>query len=326
MKERMVFMSNKVYQIVTDRIVAELTKGQIPWCKPWVGYSRNGGTRKISACAVSHQTGKPYSLINQLMLGRAGEYLTFKQVQSEGGKVKAGAKAAYVVFWKQLPVDKVDEFGHVVIDPDTGKPEKQLIPFLRYYTVFHIDDCDGIKAKYDHITKPTVITIPVDHCELIPEADELLNEYIDREGVDFHADKVSDEAYYSPAMDLINVPCFMQFTSSAEYYSTVFHEVTHSTGHSKRLDRFSKQVSHRFGSSDYSKEELVAELGAASVCHSLGIETEGSFKNSTAYIQNWLSALKNDPKMIVHAAAKAEKAVAYIYGDIETADAEGEQA
>lgn len=319
-------MSNKVYQIVTDRIVAELEKGNIPWNKPWVSYSRNGGSLKISARAVSHVTGKPYSMINQLMLGRAGEYLTFKQCAAEGGKVKAGAKAQYVVFWKQLPVDKTDDAGHVVIDPITGKPEQQMIPFLRYYTVFHIDDCIGIKAKHADKTAGSIVTFPADHCEKIPEAEALLTGYLTRENIPFHADKVSDEAYYSPSGDFINVPCFKQFTSSAEYYSTCFHEATHSTGHSSRLDRFSKQTNHRFGSSDYSKEELVAELGAASICHGLGIETPDSFKNSTAYIQSWMKSLKNDPKMIVHASAKAEKAIAFILGDTATADAEGEQA
>ena len=318
-------MTNKVYEIITDRIAAELQKGIIPWNKPWVGYSRKGGTTKISACAVSHATGKPYSLINQLMLGRAGEYLTFKQVQDEGGSVKKGAKANYVCFWKPLPVDKKDADGNVVIDPDTGKPEKELIPFLRYYTVFHIDDCTNIKHKYDHITRPTTITIPADHAELIPEADELLTSYVDREGIKLVRDRVSDEAYYSPMQDLINLPTISQFKYASEYYSTAFHESVHSTGHSSRLDRFSKQVSHRFGSSDYSKEELVAELGAASICHSLGIATDNSFRKSVAYIQSWLKALKNDPKMIVFAAARAEKAVAYIYGDIETADAEGDE-
>lgn len=316
-------MSNKVYEIVTDRIVKQLEQGIIPWKKPWVGYQRNGGTTKISACAVSHQTGKPYSLINQLLLGRAGEYLTFKQVQSEGGKVKKGVEASVVVFWKQLPVDKLDKDGNKVLD-ENGKVEQELIPFLRYYNVFHIDDCDGIKAKYDHITKPQVITVPSDHCELIPEAEDLLNGYVSREGIALVNDKTSDEAYYSPFYDSINLPCYKQFKSASEYYSTAFHEATHSTGHSKRLDRFSKQTSHRFGSNDYSKEELVAEIGAASICHSLGIETSGSFTNSVAYIQSWLKQLKNDPKMVVSAASKADKAVAYIFGD--TADSEGEQA
>jgi antirestriction protein ArdC len=317
-------MSNNVYQIVTDRIIDQLQQGIIPWNKPWVGYSRQGGSIRISALAVSHVTGKPYSMINQLMLGRAGEYLTFKQCQAEGGSIRKGAKQQIVCFWKQLPVDAVDEQGNVILD-DNGKPVKKLIPFLRYYGVFHIDDCIGIKAKWDKVTQPQTIKIPADHADAIPEADDLLNSYINREGIKLVADKVSDEAYYSPALDLINLPCIRQFKYAAEYYSTAFHEATHSTGHSKRLDRFSKQVSHRFGSQDYSKEELVAEIGAASICHSLGIATDNSFRNSVAYIQSWLKSLRNDPKMVVSAASKAEKAVAYIYGDIETADAEGEQ-
>ena len=314
-------MSNKVYQMVTDRIVAELAKGNIPWNKPWVGYQRKGGKIQIAAQAVSHVSGKPYGMLNQLILGRAGEYLTFKQVQAEGGKVKKGAKASEIVFWKQLPVDAVDEQGNPVLDED-GNQKKVMIPFLRYYSVFHIDDCDGIKAKYADRTKPHTITIPKDHCEPIAEADDLLNEYVTREHITLCKDKTSDKAYYSPAKDLINIPCFKQFKRASEYYSTAFHEATHSTGHHSRLGRFAKDYNVVFASETYSKEELVAELGAASICHSLGIETDASFRNSVAYIQSWLTALKNDPKMVVHAAARADKAVAYIF-NVETADAEG---
>lgn len=317
-------MKNDVYQIVTDRIIAQLEKGIIPWRKPWVGYQRNGQTIRISAMAVSHATGKPYSMLNQLLLGRAGEYLTWNQIKAENGSVKKGVQASIVCFWKQLPVEMKDENGNAVLDDD-GKPVKKMIPFLRYYNVFHIDDCDGIKHKWDDVTKPQDIVIPADHCELIPEAGELLNAYVSRENIKLVADKVSDEAYYSPFYDMINIPCFKQFQTASEYYSTAFHEATHSTGHHSRLGRFEKNYNVRFGSGTYSKEELVAEIGAASICHSLGIETASSFENSVAYIQSWLKQLKDDPKMVVHAAARAEKAVAFIYGDKATASDSGEQ-
>lgn len=318
-------MSNtKVYEIITDKILAEMAKGIIPWNKPWVSYNRVGGTIKIGARAVSHVTGKPYSLINQLLLGRSGEYVTFKQCQAEGGKIKKGATASYVCFWKQLPVEKKDENGNVVLD-ESGNPEKEIIPFLRYYTVFHLDDTEGLKQKWASKTGEQELVIADDHAELIDEADSIFMDYINREHITLQRDSVSDEAYYAPGRDLINLPNIKQFTSAAEYYSTAFHEATHSTGHSKRLDRFSKQANHRFGSSDYSKEELVAEIGAASILHSIGISTEGSFKNSVAYLQGWSRAFKNDVKMIVSAASKAEKAVAFIFGNGDTADAEGEE-
>ena len=318
-------MSNtKVYEIITDKILAEMAKGIVPWNKPWVSYNRTGGTIKLAMRAVSHVTGKPYSLINQLLLGRGGEYVTFKQCQAEGGKIKKGAQASYVFFWKQLPVDKRDAEGNLVTD-ENGKVEKALIPFLRYYTVFHIDDTEGLKAKWADKTKEQELLIADEHAELIDEADEVLMDYIDREHITLKRDGTSDEAYYQPALDRIVIPNIKQFKSAAEYYSTAFHESVHSTGHSSRLDRFSKQKSHAFGSSDYSKEELVAEIGAASILHSIGISTEGSFRNSVAYLQSWMKALRNDPKMIVSAASKAEKAVAFIFGDNANADAEGDE-
>lgn len=123
-------MDKKICQMVTDRLIAEMEKGVIPWTKPWHG----------SAGAISHTTGKPYSLLNQFVLGRKGEYITFNQCKAEGGSVKKGAKGCPVVFWKQFKITETDE---------NGETKEKLIPLLKYYTVFHIDDCEGIKAKWD---------------------------------------------------------------------------------------------------------------------------------------------------------------------------------
>lgn len=305
-----------VYEIITDRIIDELQKGNIPWQRPWVCVGKGYGK------AVSHTNGKPYSLLNQLILGRPGEYLTWNQVQKEGGKVKKGAKAGMVCFWKMLPVEQTDENGKPIVDPVTGKNKlAKVIPYLRYYQVFHIDDTEGITAKYpDTVTAPTPAT---EHAGIVDAAEAVLHGYIDREGITFE-EAESSEAYYSPAQDLIHLPARSQFEKTAEYYSTAFHEATHSTGHKSRLDRFTTGRAAAFGGSDYSKEELVAELGAASICHALGIETDSSFKNSVAYVQSWLKALKNDSRMIVGAASKAEKAVALIFGPTAEQD-EGEE-
>ena len=265
-----------IYQAITDRIISELEKGLIPWAKPWIS---SGG-------AISHSTGKPYSLLNQIMLGRAGEYLTFKQCQDEGGKVKKGAKSSMVVFWKWIE------------QKDEETDEVKKIPFLRYFNVFHIDDCEGIKPKYTkelpNIAKPD------------EEAERIISDYLKRSGVKLTHES-GDRAYYQPSTDHVVLPLRQQFKSTAEYYSTAFHELTHSTGHSSRLDRITKLAA--FGSEEYSKEELVAEIGAAALNNAAGLETPDSFKNSTAYIQNWLGALKNDKRLIVSAAGKAEKAV-----------------
>lgn len=295
-----------LYAEVTSRIIAELENGIIPWKKPWTG---------SSAGAVSHVTGRPYSLINQFLLGKPGEYLTFAQVKKEGGTIKKGARAKIVVFWKVYPRQKKDKDGQPETTPD-GLPVVENIPMLRYYNVFHVEDCEGIVAKYPAQTAPVI--------DADAAAEKTLHEYFRRYGIHFEQ-SLQNEAYYSPGRDLVSLPMREQFANTAEYYSTAFHEATHSTGHKSRLDRFEKGAAAAgFGSESYSKEELVAEIGAAACCHSLGLETPGSFRNSAAYIQNWLTVLKNDKRFIISAAGKAEKAVKMIL-NIQDATEAGEE-
>ena len=295
-----------IYAAVTDRIIAELEKGQIPWQKPWVSTvavkasSRTALTPdQIRRTAYSRSTGCPYSVLNQIMLGKPGEYMTFKQCQEAGGKIKKGEKAHMVVFWKFIPVEQEN--------PLTGEKETKELPFLRYYNVFHIDQTEGVKPR--KLTEPKLpegIKASFDPDE---EAERIAADYLNRSGVQLlHV--VGDRAFYSPASDMVQLPKVEQFPSKAEYYSTKFHELAHSTGHRSRLDRLSKVA--MFGSEDYSKEELVAEISSAAILNHLGMETGSSFRNSAAYVQSWLKALKNDKKMIVGAAGKAEKAVAMI--------------
>ena len=280
---------NNVYQIVTDRIVAQMEQGIIPWSKPWHG---------IASGAISRSTGKPYSLLNQFLLPRPGEYATFKQIQEAGGKVRKGEKSSVVVFWKQTKVKTVDE---------NGEETESLFPMLRYYNVFNLDQCEGINPKYWNPDQPEVI-------DPIAEAESVIDGYIARSGVKFMP-QLSDRAYYSPARDCVVVPILDQYDNAAEYYSTTFHELTHSTGHKSRLDRFTTGRAAAFGGTEYSKEELTAELGSAFLMNHCGINTDGTERNSAAYLQSWLKALKNDPKMIVGAASRAEKATALILGE-----------
>ncbi len=270
-----------IYTAVTDRIIAQMEQGIIPWQKPWVSNGK----------AVSHATGKPYSLLNQMLLGKPGEYLTFKQCIEAGGHVKKGEKSSLVVFWKWIEQE----------DEDTG--EIKQIPFLRYYNVFHIDQCEGITAKY---TQESAFP---DGASTVEYAQDIIYDYLEREAVKLNHQE-GDRAFYCPATDEISLPTRKQFISTAEYYSTVFHELTHSTGHPSRLNRLDKVVA--FGSDVYSKEELVAEIGAAALVNHCGLESPTSFRNNTAYIQNWLSVLKGDKRFIVSAASKAEKAVTLI--------------
>ena len=158
------------------------------------------------------------------------------------------------------------------------------------------------------------LEVPFREVEPIEEADKIITMYVNREHIDFE-ELPSNEAFYSPSRDRVVVPMKEQYENINEYYSTTFHELTHSTGHKSRLDRLETGADAAFGSETYSKEELVAEIGSASLMNMLGIETPQTFKNSTAYIQNWLQVLKNDNKFIVSASSRAEKAVNFILAE-----------
>lgn len=276
-----------IYQAVTDRILKALEAGVAPWAQPWDGHT------VLGELAVSHDSGKPYSLLNQLILMKPGEYCTMRQVNAAGGKVKKGAKSRMVVFWKWVDKD----------DPDSPDGKKS-IPFLRYYNVFHLDDCEGVEPKWANAVKRY-------DTQTDDGADKVFTDYTTREGITVNIGE-SSKAYYSPSQDMIRLPGADQFKDSGEYYSTMFHEATHSTGHPKRLNRIVTAAA--FGSEDYSKEELIAEIGSCFICAQLGISTETAFRNSAAYVQGWLNALKNDRRLIVTAAGAAEKAAKLILG------------
>lgn len=281
------------YEMVTGKVIEMLENGIIPREQPW----------GCSAMAWSGSTGKAYSFINQILLADPdkryksmqeladdirGEYVTFKRAQERGGSVKKGEHGKKVVFFKMM--EKKNDDGEVV----------ERYPLLRAYTVFRIDQCEGLEQKYNKDND----------VELNATAEEVAQGYIDREGITYEMG--GNEAYYRPSEDKVVTPKPEQFKSAEAYYSTLFHELTHSTGHENRLNRISKKAA--FGSEDYSTEELVAEIGSASILATLGMENHKTLKNSAAYIQSWLKALKNDKKMIVTAAGRAEKAIKMILG------------
>lgn len=274
-----------VYNAVTERIITQLEKGIVPWEKPWTG---------VSSGAVSGTTGKAYSLLNQILLEKSGKYYTMNQVNKLGGRVRKGSTANMVVFWKQVPVTET-------ID---GITKQKTVPLLKYYSVFHESQCDGLPED-------TKVELPLFEENL--DAEAVVNGYVNREEVKIF-NRPGDEAYYSPARDVVVVPLTEQFTKQEEYYSTLFHELVHSTGHKSRLNRITKPAA--FGDEEYSKEELVAEIGSSAILNKLGLETNKSFRNNVAYIQSWITALKNDSRMIVSAASKAQKAVDLIFGGV----------
>ena len=282
-------MAKSVYEMVTERIIEQLEQGVIPWEKPWTGI-RSGAYNRISK--------KSYSLLNQMLLKHKGEYATFKQWQDLGGHVRKGEKSEIVVFWKIQPIEE---------EKEDGTKEVKQIPLLRYFNVFHISQVDGVEP----LSKDALNEI-----EQIEKAESILYSYWTKENITVEH-VAGDKAYYSPSLDMIHLPLFEQFISANEYYSTAFHESIHSTMKESRCDRAEDRKGKlvAFGSNEYSKEELVAEIGSASLMNIIGIETNKSFRNSSAYIQNWLSVLKNDVKFIVSASSKAEKAVDYILGE-----------
>jgi antirestriction protein ArdC len=281
-------MSINVYELVTNRIIEQLENNIIPWEKPWSG-TIDGAFNRVSK--------KPYSILNQMLLKYDNEYASFKQWKDLGGHIRKGEKSEIVVFWKMYPIKEKQDDGTEII---------KTIPLLKYINVFHISQVDGVeplKQKVTHDIEP------------IEKAEKILNDYWNRENITIEHVK-GDKAFYSPMFDKIQLPLFEQFKQSEEYYSTAFHESVHSTMKTSRCnrqeDRKGKVVS--FGSEEYSKEELVAEVGSAQLMNIVGIETTKSFRNSTAYIQSWLKVLRNDNKFIVSASSKAEKAVNYILG------------
>lgn len=280
-------MAFDIYQVVTDKIIKKMEEGNFKWVKGWSG-TFDGAFNRISK--------KPYSLLNQMLLDHDGEYATFKQWTSLGGKIKKGEKSEMVVFWSFIEKKEKDENG---IEKVVSK-----FPMLKYFNVFHISQVEGVEPLQKEKRKEN---------EQIKSAQEIVDNYFNNEKLKL-VNKDKARAFYSPSLDYINMPELNQFTSSNEYYSTLFHEMVHSTGHSSRLNR-GLENNAGFGSESYSKEELVAEIGSAGLCEIANISTNNTFINSVAYLQSWIKVLKDDKKLIVSASSKAEKAIEYILGN-----------
>lgn len=288
------------YELVTKRIIEKMENGIIPWQRPWVVKEQKVDANLAKRVAFNRITKRIYSNTNQCLLENVGEYATFKQWTEIGGKIKKGSKAEIVVFWKWLEeqVKDTDEDGNEVI-------KIKKTPLLRYYQVFHISCVDGVQPldKFDTDTDATAF-------DEIQDAEQLIDLYSEREQLPIYFS--GNQAFYSPMTDSITIPQKFKFNENgAEFYSTVFHEMAHSTGHEKRLNRLTKTA--HFGNEDYSKEELVAEISAASILATLDIETESTLTNTTAYLQSWINVLKNDKRLFVFASAQADKAVEYIF-------------
>lgn len=282
-------MNNKVYQEITDKIIEQLRNGTVPWEQPWFGFSG----------AISYATGRAYSLLNQMVLGgESGEFLTWHQIQQHNGRLRKGSKGRRVFFWSIFDKAEINDNGETVI---------KQIPYLKTYTVFRVDDCDGVTKRWTPKNKATTNTP-------IKQAEETVSNYLNREKIELK--NIRNEAYYSVKDDYINVPLINNFKSSEDYYSTLLHEIIHSTGNQKRLARFKAgDTSSPFGSPNYSREELVAEIGCSFMLNQLGISNTRTFEQNAAYIQSWTRALHNDISLIAVAAGRAERAVEFVLAE-----------
>jgi antirestriction protein ArdC len=282
-----------IYAQVTARIVADLEKGVRTWSQPWT----TGGFGGEVTIPIRHNR-VPYRGVNVLLLWiesmqrsfGSPMWMTYKQAQLQGGQVRKGERGSMVVF--ASPID-ITETG------ETGEETERKIHLLRRYTVFNVEQIDGLLAEY--CPQPAT---PQSLSERIDEADEFIKATgaVVRHG--------GDRAFYAPARDIVQMPPFERFANKESYYGTELHEIIHWTGHKSRLKR---EFGKTFGDRIYATEELVAELGAAFLCAMLGITPEIR-EDHAAYIGNWLAILKEDNRAIFRAAAHAQRAADFLNG------------
>ena len=276
---------------ITARVIEALEGGTVPWSKPWTA---------AGLLPTSFSTGRAYRGINVWLLSMTAAakgygspyWLTYRQAEEHGGNVRKGEKGTLVVFWKILKVaDK---------DPAAKKDATKNVPLMRHYVVFNLEQTENVAVP------PRFAPVEQPEPPSIDEAvGEVLAGYVDGPSL---RHVISDRAYYSPSDDAITLPEQAQFATGAGYASTLFHELTHSTGHPSRLDRFVRDGEpQHFGSEKYAREELVAEMGAAMLGAITGVDTQTD--QNAAYVANWLGALKGDKSLVVSAAQKAQKAV-----------------
>ena len=295
-------MSKNVYEEITRRFVEMLEKGEIPWFKMW--------SHRMS---YNNTSNKDYNLLNNMLLRRGGAYDTKTGWEKNKGKIKEGEKPEEVVeSWKYVTTDE----GNIV--KDTKLRDKVLRKAmwkigrkveidgdiywtnfgLRFVEVYHYTQVDGAIPKRDELNGENKDG----------NAEEVIKNYTTREGIKVH--EGSNQAFYDIVADSITIPSISQYGGLvSHYYSTTFHELVHSTGAVKRLNR---KYGKKFGDKNYATEELIAELGSAFILNALGLETDGTTYNSAGYLQNWIKALKEDSKIIYYACAGAEKASKYI--------------
>ena len=283
-------MAKNAYEIVAQQIIGQLENNVAPWRKEWVssGYTPTSLSSKKKYNGINHWL-LPFAAMGS---GYTSPWWgTYKQIAELGGSVLKGEQGTPVVLWKQFEA------------PTENDPNKKAV-VMRYFTVFNAE-----QAEWENGAPEYQAVQARDTAEVIESAQKVLDTYFKRESVSLAFG--GDRAFYSPSRDAIQLPEQVSFTSDQSFYATAFHEMGHSTGHKTRLNREGVVENHYFGSATYSFEELVAEFTSAFLSSETGVLPE-TVENSTAYIQGWLKVLKNEPKMLVQAVGKAQKATDFI--------------
>ena len=284
-----------VYAIVTEKIVNLLEQGIVPWRRPW---SATGLPRNL----VSK---KPYKGVNLFLLS-ATKYvspfwMTMKQANELGGSVRKGEHSQIVVFWKVDQIANAETETGPDSDEADEKTRRRFV--LRYYRVFNLEQCELPQAVLDKLPK-----IETHQHDPIEAAERIIAGMPNPPEIQYAGSK----AFYSPTTDRITLPPRELFISAEEHFGTLAHELSHAVAcDRKRLNRISISEAAPFGSPTYSFEELVAELSAAYLCAEAGI-SPAVLENQAAYIQGWLAKLRSEKRIVVIAAAQAQKAANYI--------------
>lgn len=284
----------------TNRIIELLEHSEVAWRRTWgtYGYARNFKTKHV-------YTGVNMFFLNLLSPHPIPYYLTFRQAKELGGKIKKGAKSEKVFFYKSY---YKDEDGKPIKETDLKLPkydnqELETVRFLKHYSVFNIEDTEGIDwEKPEAVNRPNN---PIEECEVI------ITEMPERPAFELVD---ANKAFYDPIADIVNVPDIKQFENSGFYYRTTFHEIAHWTGHEKRLARPGITQTIEPGSDRYAEEELVAELTSNFLLNIAGVSSSDTQEVSAGYLQSWITRLKGDPKLIFRVAPRAQEAVEFILG------------
>lgn len=289
-------MSEKqdIYAKVTNKIIADLERGNLTWLQPWKsGHAAGEISRPLRAM------GKPYQGINVIMLWASAMeqgfdcpiWITYKQAVELGGQVRKGEKGSLVVYADTIRKTETN---------DKGEDVETAIPFMKGYTVFNAQQIDNLPTHFTTRTEQW-------HGQPVERMEQAERFFASTQITIQHG---GNKAYYSPSQDMVQMPDMQSFRDGESYYATLAHETTHWTRHETRLNR--RFDSKRFGDAGYAMEELVAEIGAAFLCADLGITPE-TREDHAAYIASWLKALKNDKRAMFTAASHAQRAVDYLH-------------